>query len=186
VPTPDIPSPPAMSQQSSGPELSSGDQSPRTHKPPFWLNGALTGVVLTSVLVAALDHAGLKLNPVEDVAWILILLLCTSLVRAYAAFVAGRATDQTEGSRTASILRNEWPLLAAGVPAVLILLTALHARWPTITAVRTVLFIDVAILLALGVAGARTAGYRLRWAILFGIADAVLGALVIIANIFLR
>lgn len=175
-----------MTNETGGREPTLVEQPTRTHKPPSWLNGALTGIVLTSVLVAALDHAGLRLNPVEDIAWILILLLCTSLVRAYAAFVASRAPQAPDQVRAISILRNEWPLLAAGVPAVLILLSALQARWPTITAVRTVLFVDVVILLGLGIAGARKAGYRLRWAVLFGIADAILGALVVVANVFLR
>jgi hypothetical protein len=175
-----------MSESAGGREQRVTAEPRPAHKPPFWLNGALTGVVLTSVLVAALDHAGLRLNPVEDIAWILILLLGTSLVRAYAAFVASRAPHEPGQSRVIALLRTEWPLLAAGLPAVIILLSALYVRWPTVTAVRAVLFVDVAILLGLGVVGARTAGYRLRWAVLCGIGDAVLGVLVIVANVFLR
>jgi hypothetical protein len=158
----------------------------RTRRAPSWLNGALTGVVMTSVLVAALDQSGRQASAGEDIAWILILLLCTSLIRGYAAFVAGRAPREPDANRVRSILRTEWPLLVAGVPAVLILLVALYARWPMVVAIHVVLVIDVVILLVLGVVGARKAGYRPASAVAFGIADGVLGALVIVANVFLR
>jgi hypothetical protein len=154
--------------------------------PPRWLNGALTGVVLASVLVAALDHRGQAPDPVEDIAWILVLLASTGLVRVYAALVTTRAQSSNPRQAAVRLLVNEWALVAAGLPSVLILLTFVVVRWAPLAAVRTVLVANVVLLLALGIFGARRSGHGPLHAMRFGLADAGLGVLVIVANALLR
>jgi hypothetical protein len=105
----------------------------RVNSTPRWLNGALTGVVLTSAVVAALDRQGQGPNPVDDIAWILITLASTGL-----------------------------------------------------GAIRTVLGVNVAILLGLGIYGASKAGYRPFQAAALGVADAAFGLVVIAANALLK
>jgi len=153
---------------------------------PRWLNGALTGLVMTSAVVAALDHQGQTPNPVGDIAWILITLVSTGLVRSYAAFVAGRGQRDSFPHPVVRILSHEWSLIAAGVPAVLILLASLAAAHPLLGAIRPVLGTNVAILLSLGIFGASKAGYRPFQAAALGVADAALGLVVILANALLR
>jgi hypothetical protein len=157
-----------------------------TGAPPRWLNGALTGVVLASALVAALDHRGQLPDPIDDIAWILVVLASTGLVRVYAALVAGRAQWDSPRRAAVRLLANEWALIVAGLPAVVILLTGVTTGWPALEAVRAVLVVNVALLLGLGMFGARRSGYRPLHAVGFGIADAALGVLVIIANALLR
>jgi hypothetical protein len=156
--------------------------------PPSWLNGALTGVVLATVLVAAMDHRGQPLDAVGDIAWILITLCCTALVRWYPKVVVERARrlpplNLREALR---LLRTDWALVAAGVPAVAILLFSLALSGPALVAIRAVLITDVVLLLALGVIGGLRARRGLGAALLLGLADAALGVAVIVANAFLR
>ena len=65
-------------------------RSTQANSTPPWLNGALTGLVLTSAVVAVIDDDRPSPNPLYDVVWILITLASTGLVRSYAAFVASR------------------------------------------------------------------------------------------------
>jgi hypothetical protein len=167
--------------------MSSGSEARvRVISAPGWLNGALTGLVLTSAVVAALDHRGERPRAVDDVAWILITLASTGLVRSYAAFVAGRGQLSSERRSFPGIVGREWPLIVAGLPAVVILLVALASNYPMLSAIHTVLGANVAILLGLGVFGARKAGYRPWQAAALGVADSLLGLLVIVANALLR
>ena len=153
---------------------------------PRWFNGALTGLVLTSAIVAALDHEGQILNPVDAIAWILLTLGTTGLVRSYASFVAGHSQPGTDPHNFLRILSHEWSLIAAALPAVIILLVSLVASYPMLGAIGTVLGANVFILLGLGVFGASKAGYRPFQAAALGIADATLGLLVIAANALLK
>jgi hypothetical protein len=82
--------------------------------------------------------------------------------------------------------KNEWSLIAAGLPAAIILLVSVAASYPLLGAVRTVLSANVLILLGLGAFGARKAGYRPFQAAALGIADAAFGLLVIAANALLK
>lgn len=153
---------------------------------PAWLNGALTGLVLSSAVVAALDHQGQNPRPLDDIAWVLVTLASTGLVRSYAGFVAGRAQGATEPKTFPVMLGREWSLMAAGLPAVAILLVAVLARFPMLGAIRTVLGANVAILFGLGIFGANKAGYRPWQAAALGVADGALGLIVIVANALLR
>jgi hypothetical protein len=153
---------------------------------PGWFNGALTGLVLTSAVVAALDHRGWTPRPIDDIAWILITLASTGLVRSYASFVTSRGQRSPASVTFPGMLGREWSLIAAGLPAVAILLVALSARYPMLGAIHVVLGANVAILLGLGVFGASKAGYRPWQAAALGVADGALGLLVIVANALLR
>jgi hypothetical protein len=163
-----------------------GEKEVRVPRAPGWFNGALTGLVLTSAVVAALDHGGQSPRLVDDIAWILITLAGTSLVRSYASFVAGRGQRSGDPRTFLGILGREWSLIAAGLPAVAILLVSAAARYPMLGAIRTVLGANVAILLGLGIFGARKAGHRPLQAAALGVGDGALGLLVIVANALLR
>jgi hypothetical protein len=155
------------------------------NRTPQWLNGGLTGLVLTSAVVAALER-GQSPNPVDDIAWVLVTLASTGLVRAYASFVATRNRRDSHPRQALRILGREWSLIAAGLPAVIILLVSVAGSHPTLGAIRAVLSTNVALLLGLGIFGASKAGYRPFQAAALGVADATLGLLVILANALLR
>src|SRR5882757_1692953 len=93
-----------------------GEKANRVNSTPRWLNGALTGVVLTSAVVAALDRQGQGPNPVDDIAWILITLASTGLVRAYASFVAGHSRSELSWAST-SPSSSAWESTAPARPA---------------------------------------------------------------------
>jgi hypothetical protein len=150
--------------------------------PSRWMNGTVTGTLLASVLVAALDHGGLRPDPVYDIAWIVITLAATGLIRAYTAFVTCRSRRESTLRTALRMLAGEWALVAAGLPAVVILL----GWYPTLTAIHAVLGINVAMLLGWEALGAGQTGYRPLAAALVGIADAALGLLVILANTLLK
>jgi len=154
--------------------------------PPSWLNAALTGVTMASVLVAALEHQVMPPDPVEDIIWILILLGCTSLIRTYAGLVSARASYAATASQIRRILGNEWALVTAGVPAVAVLLAAIAAHWPIKAAVQAVMLLNVVLLFGLGMVGAMRTSYRPATAVAVGLADALLGVLVIVLNTTVR
>jgi hypothetical protein len=91
-----------------------------------------------------------------------------------------------KANRFLRILSREWSLIAAGLPAVVILSASVAASHPMLGAIRTVLGVNVAILLGLGIYGASKAGYRPFQAAALGVADAALGLVVILANALLR
>jgi hypothetical protein len=150
------------------------------------MNGTVTGTLLASVLVAALDHGELRPDPVYDIAWIVITLAATGLIRAYTAFVTCRSRRESALRTALRMLAGEWALVAAGLPAVVILLGSSAGWYPTLTAIHAVLGINVAMLLGWGALGAGQTGYRPLAAALVGIADAALGLLVILANTLLK
>ncbi|HET9257615.1 MAG TPA: hypothetical protein VFO16_20770 [Pseudonocardiaceae bacterium] len=154
--------------------------------PSRWLNGAVTGTLLGSVLVAALDHGGLAPDPVYDVTWIIITLAGTGLIRAYSSFVMTRNHREPIPRTALRTLTGEWALVIAGVPAVAILLGSSAGWYPTVTAVNVVLGVNVAMLFGWGALGARQAGYRPVPATLIGLADATVGMLIVLANVLLK
>ena len=156
------------------------------NSPSRWMNGTVTGTLLASVLVAALDHRGLRLDPIYDIAWIVITLAATGLIRAYTSFVTGRSRRESTLRTALRMLAGEWTLVAAGLPATVILLGSSAGWYPTLTAIHAVLGTTVALLFGWGVLGASQTGYRLRSAVAIGIADAALGLLVILANVLLK
>lgn len=158
------------------------DARPTTPSPPGWLNAALTGVTMASVLVAALEHQGTPPDPVEDIIWILVLLGCTSLIRTYAGVVGARARYSATAYHLRRLLGNEWALVTAGLPTVLVLLVTTMAHWPTRPAVQVVMLMNVVLLFGLGTVGALRTRYRPVKAAAVGLADALLGVFVIVLN----
>jgi hypothetical protein len=154
--------------------------------PSRWMNGTVTGTLLASVLVAAVEHRGLRPDPVYDIAWIMITLAATGLIRAYTSFVTGRSRGRGALRTALRMLAGEWALVAAGLPAVGILLGASAGWYPTLTAIHAVLGTNVAMLFGWGVLGAGQTGYRPLPALVIGIVDAALGLLVILANALLK
>ncbi len=151
-----------------------------------WMNGTVTGTLLASVLVAALEHRGLRPDPVYDIAWIVITLAATGLIRAYTSFVTGRSRRHSAWRTALRMLAGEWALVAAGLPAVVILLGSSAGWYSMRTAIHVVLGTNVAMLFGWGILGGSQLGYRPLPAAVIGFADAALGLLVILANALLK
>jgi hypothetical protein len=145
----------------------------------------VTGVVLASVLIAAVNHG--RLDPLEDDVWILIALFCTALVRWYPKLVGrGSYHSPRDMRRALALLGSDCPLVAGGLPTVMILQVCVAVSCPPLVAVWVVLIANVVLLLILGVTGANSARRSVSHALLWGLADAALGVLVIAVNAALR
>uniref|UniRef100_A0AAU2JL97 Uncharacterized protein n=1 Tax=Streptomyces sp. NBC_00049 TaxID=2903617 RepID=A0AAU2JL97_9ACTN len=168
----------------------------RTSSTPFppprqradWMFGGVYGTVLASGLLAALDQKGEEYTPVYDASWVLVTAAAAGLAHGYSHHMA---THQ-EGFVThrwrllVRALWNEWPMIAATLPTVLLLVLAGFTGWhrPGVTAVG--LGLNTALLFAWGTAVAIRVGYRLRSAVLIGLADATIGLAIIVANAVIK
>jgi hypothetical protein len=84
-------------------------------------------------------------------------------------------------------LAQEWPLLLAGLPAVVILLAAAWPGWwSKEIADDLALGVNVFALWGWGASGARRAGHRMRTCLLRGALDALVGVFIIVADALVR
>ncbi|MFD7409859.1 hypothetical protein ACFV7R_46455 [Streptomyces sp. NPDC059866] len=131
------------------------------HQPPEqWLFSGIYGLVLASAMVAALDATGEEADPGPDALWVLLTALASSAAHGYAHVIAQRAS--VDGAATTSRLWSvlaEWPLVAAALPTVGILLAAVAGWWAEATAVDAALLFNTVALFGLGASAARTAGH---------------------------
>lgn len=122
------------------------------HRPPEQaLFSVIYGLVLASALVAALDATGEKADPGPDALWVLLTALASGAAHGYARVIAQRAS--ADGAATASRVRlvlAEWPLVAAVLPAVVILLAAVAGWWAEATAVDAALLFNTVALFGWG------------------------------------
>jgi hypothetical protein len=147
------------------------------------LFGGIYGLVLASAMVAALDETGEKADPGADALWVLLTALASATAHGYAHVIAQRAS--VDGAPTASRLRSvlaEWPLTAAVLPTVGILLAALAGWWAEATAVDAALLFNTVALFSLGVSAARTAGYGWPASCRAGGLDMLIGLVIISVN----
>ncbi|MFI9155525.1 hypothetical protein [Streptomyces sp. NPDC053367] len=148
-----------------------------------WLFSGIYGLVLASAMVAALDATGDTADPGADALWVLITALASGAAHGYAHLIARRAS--ADGSATASRLRlvlAEWPLVAAVLPTVGLLLAAVAGWWAEDTAVDVALSLNTIALFGLGTWAARTAGQRWLSSCRAGGLDMLIGLLIILAN----
>ncbi|WP_030664681.1 hypothetical protein [Streptomyces cellulosae] len=158
------------------------------HRPsePSLFSG-IYGLVLASALVAALDPAGEQANPGQDALWVLFTALASGAAHGYAHVIAQRAS--VDGTATTSRLRlvlAEWPLVAAVLPTVGILLAAVAGWWAEATAVDTALLFNTVALFGWGAWAARTAGHGWPSSCRAGSMDMLIGLLIIIANALIK
>ncbi|WP_329473862.1 hypothetical protein OIE75_39850 [Streptomyces sp. NBC_01723] len=151
---------------------------PRTAE--LWLFRGIYGLVLASALVAALDVPGEVADPGEDALWVLLTALASSAAHGYAHVIAQRAV--AEGGARPSRLRAvlaEWPLVAAALPTVCLLLGAVAHWWSEETAADVALFFNTVALFCLGISAARTAGLRWASSLRAGFMDMLIGVVII-------
>ncbi|MEV7520765.1 hypothetical protein [Streptomyces sp. NPDC091371] len=175
-PTPTTPQPP---------------QPPAPFPPPRrgadWMFGGVYGTVLASGLLAALDQKGGDYTPFYDASWVLVTAAAAGLAHGY----SHHMTTHQRGSAAhrwhllVRALWNEWPMIAATLPTVLLLVVSGLAGWDSgVTAVG--LGLNTALLFAWGSFVALRVGYRIGSALLIGLADATIGLAIIVANALIK
>ncbi|TVL90316.1 hypothetical protein [Streptomyces sp. SAJ15] len=155
----------------------------RRRPPEQWLFSGIYGLVLASAMVAALDATGETVDPGSDALWVLLTALASSAAHGYAHVIAQRAS--VGGAASTSRLRSvlaEWPLVAAVLPTVGILLAAVAGWWAEATAVDAALLFNTFALFGLGASAARTAGHRWPSSCRAGCLDMLIGLVIIGAN----
>ncbi|MFC8075047.1 hypothetical protein ACFUN8_05865 [Streptomyces sp. NPDC057307] len=151
------------------------------------LFSGIYGLVLATALAAALDTTGEKADPGPDALWILLTALTSAAAHGYAHVIAQRATtDGATGATRLRLVLAEWPLVAATLPTVGILLTAQAGWWAETTAVDTALLFNTLALFTWGTQAARTAGHRWPSAYRAGALDMLIGLVIIIANALIK
>lgn len=150
------------------------------------LFGGVYGAVLASSLVAALTQHGHSSAASRryDALWVLVTAFASALAHGYAHHIAERGPRRR--GEVLRALRDEWPLVVAVLPTVLLLAGAGWGWWPPGEVEYPALYVNIAILFALGLITARGASRRWPAAILTGVADALLGFAVVIANALIK
>ncbi|MEU4843718.1 hypothetical protein [Streptomyces gilvosporeus] len=152
------------------------------------LYSAVYGTVLASALLAALQRDGDQYTPYYDAVWVLVTATTAALAHGYANHMATHRKE-TPGHRWQGLLRHlweEWPLVAAALPTVALLLASGAFGWPEGPSTLVGLGVDAAMLFGLGVLAARRSGYGRGGAVLVGAADLALGVLIASANAVIK
>ncbi|MFD5892424.1 MULTISPECIES: hypothetical protein [unclassified Streptomyces] len=158
------------------------------HRPPEQaLFSGIYGLVLASALVAALDVPGEKADPGSDVLWVLLTALASAAAHGYAHVIAQRASaDEAATVSRLRLVLAEWPLVAAVLPAVAILLGAVAGWWAEAAAVDAALLFNTVALFGWGAWAARTAGHGWPSSCRAGCLDMLIGLVIIIANALIK
>ncbi|MET9468851.1 hypothetical protein ABZY44_29475 [Streptomyces sp. NPDC006544] len=153
-----------------------------------WMFGGVYGTVLASGLLAALDQKGGDYTPVYDASWVLVTAATAGLAHGYAHHMATHQPDSV-GHRWPLLMRalwNEWPMIAATLPTILLLLIAGLAGWDSHGVTAVGLGLNTAMLFAWGAFVAMRVGYKLGSALAIGMADATIGLAIIVANALIK
>jgi len=137
-------------------------------------------------------------DPLQAATWILIGAALTMLTRGYGLFVSSHE-DEGGGRYLIGLARKiveAWPIVVASLPTVVLLMLAAVFHWPddreepgdriTIGYTTIALNLNVLLLFFWGVVSARRSGLSRPWTALVGLANAVLGLLVITVNLALK
>ncbi|GAA0276185.1 hypothetical protein GCM10010302_12260 [Streptomyces polychromogenes] len=153
-----------------------------------WMFGGVYGTVLASGLLAALDQKGGEYTPFYDASWVLVTAATAGLAHGY----SHHMTTHQAGSAAhrwrllVRALWHEWPMIAATLPTVLLLVVAGIAHWESYGVTAVGLGLNTALLFAWGAFVAIRVGYRLGSALLIGLADATIGLAIIVANALIK
>ncbi|WP_367319386.1 hypothetical protein [Streptomyces sp. HUAS ZL42] len=150
------------------------------------LFGGVYGAVLASAMVAALtehEHTT-RADRRYDAAWLLVTALASALAHGYAHLIADR--DPRHRLQALRVLVDEWPLVVAMLPTVVILAGAGWGWWPANGVELPAFVFNIVLLLVLGFLSARWAGRRWAAAVATGVADALLGVIVVVANAIIK
>ncbi|WP_432026262.1 hypothetical protein [Streptomyces sp. 1222.5] len=150
------------------------------------LFGGVYGAVLASSMVAALTQYGHTSAGVRgyDAAWVLVTACASALAHGYAHYIAERGPHRRWDVLLA--LREEWPLVAAVLPTVLLLAGAWWKWWPANGVEYAAFVLNILILFVLGLVTARWAARSWPGAVLVGLGDALLGLIVVVANALIK
>ncbi|MFF1557011.1 hypothetical protein [Streptomyces sp. NPDC058279] len=170
--------------------------SPQEHALPLpppgrrdrWMFGGVYGTVLASGLLAALERPGKAYTPFYDAAWVLVTAATAALAHGYAHHMTTHQPG-SPGHRWLGLGRtvwHEWPMVAATLPSVVLLLLAGLTGWPEYEVTGVALLLNTALLFGWGTFAAVRAGYRLRSALPIGLADSAIGMVVIVANAVIK
>ncbi|MEV2211420.1 hypothetical protein AB0H86_08100 [Streptomyces sp. NPDC050997] len=151
------------------------------------LFSGIYGLVLASALGAALDATGEEADPGPDALWVMLTALASAAAHGYAHVIARRASaDKAATASRRQLVLAEWPLVAAVLPTVGILLGAVAGWWAEATAVETALLFNTVALFGWGTWAARTAGHGWPSSCLAGGMDMLIGLVIIIANALIK
>ncbi|MFF3651371.1 hypothetical protein ACFYXV_22390 [Streptomyces sp. NPDC002181] len=158
------------------------------HRGADWMFGGVYGTVLASGLLAALDQAGGESTPFYDASWVLVTAGAAALAHGYSHHMAGHQPGSAAHRwRVLSrALWNEWPMIVATLPTVLLLLASGLAHWDSQAVTAVGLGLNTALLFAWGSFVALRVGYRIGSALLMGLADATIGLAIIVANAVIK
>ncbi|QES58811.1 hypothetical protein DEJ51_09260 [Streptomyces venezuelae] len=150
--------------------------------------GGVYGTVLASALMAALNQEGEDFTPFYDASWVLVTAATAGLAHGYAHHMASHR-EGAGGHRwqiLARALWNEWPLVVATLPTVLLLTAAGLGDWDAYEVTAGGLGLNTALLFGWGSLTALRVGHRLVRALLIGLADATIGLAIIVANALIK
>ncbi|MGW2486364.1 hypothetical protein ACWCV9_03970 [Streptomyces sp. NPDC001606] len=160
---------------------------PRTHDTrEAVLFGGVYGAVLASSMVAALSQYGRTSAAGRryDAVWLLVTALASALAHGYAHYIAERAPHRRWDALRA--MRDEWPLVTAVLPTVFLLAGAGWGWWPANGVEYPAFALNIVLLFTLGLVTARWSARRWPAAVLIGLADALLGMIVVVANALIK
>ncbi|WP_234327742.1 hypothetical protein [Streptomyces sp. NRRL F-2664] len=153
-----------------------------------WMFGGVYGTVLASGLLAALHQKGGNFTPYYDASWVLVTAATAGLAHGYAHHMASHEQGPA-GHRwrlLAAALWNEWPLIVAALPTVLLLVASGVFGWDPYAVTAVGLGLNTALLFAWGSVVALRVGHRPGSALLIGVADAAIGLAIIVANALIK
>jgi hypothetical protein len=150
------------------------------------LFGGVYGSVLACSMVAALSQYGhtSRASRRYDALWLLVTALASALAHGYAHYIAER-----EPHRRWDVLRvlvDEWPLIAAVLPTVLLLAGAGWGWWPPKGVEYAAFVLNIVLLFTLGLLTARRSHRTWLVAVGTGLVDALLGVIVVVANAIIK
>ncbi|MFB6824658.1 hypothetical protein ACFCXA_24115 [Streptomyces virginiae] len=153
-----------------------------------WMFGGVYGTVLASALLAALHQKGESFTPYYDASWVLVTAATAGLAHGYSHHMASHLRDSpVHRWRLLGVaLWNEWPLIVAALPTVLLLVAAGLFGWDAYAVTAVGLGLNTALLFAWGALVALRVGHRLGAALAIGMADATIGLAIIVANAVIK
>lgn len=153
-----------------------------------WMFGGVYGTVLASALLAALQSEGTPYTPYYDAAWVMVTAGTAALAHGYAHHMSTHRPGSGihRWRQLALTLIDEWPVIVACWPTVILLLLAGAFGWPESPVTYTGLLLNAALLFAWGTTAALRVGYRRRSAVLIGGADATIGLAIAAANAVIK
>ncbi|MDT0454551.1 hypothetical protein RM550_02210 [Streptomyces sp. DSM 41527] len=148
------------------------------------LFGGVYGSVLASALAAALGHEGNPADPGYDALWVALSAVASAAAHGYAHSIAHRTDEDSQV--TAGAVRSmltEWPLVAAMVPTIAVLLGAQAKWWGEASAIDVALGFNMVALFGWGVWAARVAGRPWAGSFRVGGVDVMIGLFIVVANV---